>query len=318
MILPLVLAACSTDPVAPPPPDRGFRYPLDDVLRLNHVQALGTHNSYHLSTEGVDVEEWSYDMAPLDVQLGGQGVRQFEIDVHRDPERDRWAVYHIGLVDEQTTCVAFTDCLGVMKDWSDRNPAHHPIVTLIEVKDEGEVSLPSLEAELLSVWPEDRLVTPDLVQGDAASLRDAVADVGWPTLGELRGRALFVLHDSGALRDEYTDALTTTAGRAMFPDADTDLDLPIAAFASINDAVTDADPLAAALAAGFLVRTRADSGGDVSGRDAAIASGAQFASTDFPDEVEIPGGTPSRCNPVTAPDECHSEAIEDPAFIAPE
>jgi hypothetical protein len=31
--------------------------------------------------------------------------------------------------------------------------------------------------------------------------------------------------------------------------------------------------------------------------------------------VEIPGGTPSRCNALTAPAECTPEAIEDPKFI---
>ena len=81
------------------------------------------------------------------------------------------------------------------------------------------------------------------------------------------------------------------------------------------------------------MRTRADAdnvepfAGDTSVRDAAFASGAQFVSTDYPEAVtgvpmtgppyvvEIPGGTPSRCNPVTAPAECASTDIEDPAFI---
>lgn len=45
----------------------------------------------------------------------------------------------------------------------------------------------------------------------------------------------------------------------------------------------------------------------------------QLISTDFPhgDRIEngyaiaIPGGTPSRCNPVTAPDRCEATGIED-------
>ena len=44
-------------------------------------------------------------------------------------------------------------------------------------------------------------------------------------------------------------------------------------------------------------------------RDAALTGGAQFVSTDYevpdprfgPYVVKIPGGTPARCNPVTAP-----------------
>ena len=34
-----------------------------------------------------------------------------------------------------------------------------------------------------------------------------------------------------------------------------------------------------------------------------------------PYHVEMPGGSPSRCNPITAPAECTAKAIEDPAFV---
>ena len=84
----------------------------------------------------------------------------------------------------------------------------------------------------------------------------------------------------------------------------------------------------AAVKGGFIVRTRADSdstealAGDTTRRDAALASGAQIVSTDYPAKVEgveyvmeIPEGKPSRCNPVTAPPECTTEAVEDPAFF---
>ena len=57
-----------------------FSYPLDDLLRVNELQAVGTHNSYHLRTEGVDRPEWDYDHLPLDQQADAQGVRQFELD----------------------------------------------------------------------------------------------------------------------------------------------------------------------------------------------------------------------------------------------
>ena len=59
-------------------------------------------------------------------------------------------------------------------------------------------------------------------------------------------------------------------------------------------------------------------------REAALASGAHFVTTDFPGPVdahdyvlEIPGGTPSRCNPVTASSDCAATALEDPARLSP-
>ena len=114
----------------------------------------------------------------------------------------------------------------------------------------------------------------------------------------------------------------------MFPDGHGETDLAVGAIDTLNDPVGDAELIAAALAAGHLVRTRADSDGDqarsndTAQRDAGLASGAHFLSTDFPIPyaetgyvVAMPGGTPSRCNPILAPAECTSEAIEDPRWI---
>jgi hypothetical protein len=65
--------------------------------------------------------------------------------------------------------------------------------------------------------------------------------------------------------------------------------------------------------------------GDVTQRDAALASGAQFVSTDYPVPdadfgtgylVEIPGGMPARCNPISAPADCTPLDIENPAALA--
>ena len=54
------------------------------------------------------------------------------------------------------------------------------------------------------------------------------------------------------------------------------------------------------------------------GLDAALAVGATWLSTNFPAKVEgrsyvatIPGGSPSRCNPVTAPKSCTAKDVED-------
>ena len=78
------------------------------------------------------------------------------------------------------------------------------------------------------------------------------------------------------------------------------------------------------VAEGYIVRSRADSGGeeadnnDTSRRDAAIAVGAHSISTDYPAKVDgleywvsIPEGNPSRCNPISSPAWCTSESIED-------
>ncbi|HEV3137308.1 MAG TPA: Ca2+-dependent phosphoinositide-specific phospholipase C, partial [Pirellulales bacterium] len=73
-------------------------------LRINQLQFIGTHNSYHVrapSKSGREVREWNYSHAPLDVQLD-RGVRSFELDLH---DRDGvFEVFHVPILDEGTTC----------------------------------------------------------------------------------------------------------------------------------------------------------------------------------------------------------------------
>ena len=315
----------------PPDPQPVYAYPLDDVLRFQHLQTKSTHNSYHIEPDGNSLPDWAYTHEAIDIQLDSQGVRHFELDVRFDPDGDRFEVYHLPIIDEQTTCRLLTDCLAAGKAWSDAHRAHHPIVFQMELKDalgdDPEGYFAKLHAEIRSVWPTERVVTPELVQGDHASLGEAIASEGWPTLGELRGKAMFTLDDAGAIREAYTQGGAHLDGRLLFADADPGD--PFAAIAVINDPLAGADAISQAVAANLLVRTRADSDGDevatgdTTRRDQALAIGAHFITTDFPVEVdahdywvEIPGGTPSRCNPITAPDECSSLAIEDPDFVS--
>ena len=303
-----------------PPPDYG--YPLDDVLRLDQLQGVGTHNSYHLRSEPSFIEDWNYSFAPLEVQLGEQGVRQFELDLHRDAALGALRVHHIPFADEESTCVRFVDCLATLKRWSDANPGHHALFVFMEAKDNLDTDkldghLGDIDAEILSVWPRRRVLTPDDVQGDHATLREAVNSAGWPTLGASRDKIVFVLLDDGRHRDAYAQGQTTLAGRAMFVTAD--MDSPIAAILSTGNPGT----VAAAHAAHFIVRDKIDGTplapeeADGSERDAALAAGIHFVSTDFPVADPVTGyivrladGSPSRCNPVTAPPECTSQAIE--------
>ena len=303
-----------------------YEYPLDDVLRVNHLQAKGTHNSYHVYTEGSSVESWWYTHVPLGEQLASQGVRKFELDTRYILDEDRFEVFHLGLIDEGTTCRLFVDCLSALEGWSARFPGHHPLFVMIEPKDsppaEGtEDYFAKLEGEILSAWPRERILTPDDVRGDAKTLREAILTQGWPTLGEARGKILFFVNNTDTFRDPYTHGGKDLDGRLMFVESSPDD--PFAAVLILNDASSDAAAIESGVKAGFLVRTFSDGApeGDPAERDLALASGAHVLSSDFPAPVEsggysleIPGGTPSRCNPLVAPPECTSKDIEDPAF----
>jgi hypothetical protein len=307
---------------------------------------------------------WEYTHLPLGEQLATQGVRQLELDVFADPEGGLYArrgalvvlgqdpntgipallapglkVLHVQDVDFETTCLTFIECLRAIKAWSDRHRRHLPLMVLIEAKDEpipdpldlgfavpvpiGTPELDALDAEIRSVFPERRLITPDSVRRGRATLEEAVLTLGWPRLGRTRGKVLFALDNGGAKRADYRAGRPSLEGRVLFTNATPgDAD---AAFVKVNDPVSGASLIPDLVAAGYIVRTRADAdtvearGGDVARREAALGSGAQYVSTDYPVEnpafgtgyaVSIPGGMPARCNPVNAPPGCRDAGLE--------
>jgi hypothetical protein len=324
----LALMSCSSE--SPLRPRGAFEYPLDETLRLNQLQAKATHNSYHVSTSGTMPLDWNYTHAALDVQLESQGVRGVELDVHWKASLGAYEVYHLPLIDEGTTCRRFTECLETLRAWSDAHPGHHPIFVQIEAKfplsegEERETYFASIDAEVRSVLPDELLITPDDVRGAHATLAEAISMDGWPTLGEARGRFLFSFDCDRDICVSYAGPAGDLAGRVMFPDSQpTDA---FAAFMVVNDALSPS--AREAVEAGYLVRVFAEDlvgvlEGGPDELEAALATGAQVVSTDFPvprDDVDyvatIPGGTPSRCNPVTAPADCTSSDIEDPGQLS--
>ncbi|HWB62792.1 MAG TPA: Ca2+-dependent phosphoinositide-specific phospholipase C, partial [Chitinophagales bacterium] len=81
---------------------------LDDNLKMNQVQIVATHNSYHLKTTpavfrflkflyssgllpgGLNPDEIDYRKDSLSVQMGRFGVRGLELDVWNDPQGGRF------------------------------------------------------------------------------------------------------------------------------------------------------------------------------------------------------------------------------------
>lgn len=308
---------------------KDFAYPQDSQLAFQHLQAKGTHNSYHIETTDGAIVEWEYTHAALGMQLATQGVRQLELDLFYQEEGDVLEVLHVPTLDPGSTCANFSDCVAEIANFSLNNPAHHPLLVLLEfkgLKAVPEAALDRADTVLQVELGAEGLVLPRTVQGAHADLKTAIAQFGWPSLGELRGKTLFVLHDSGSLRDLYTEK--DPQEWWMFPDADGNADHPFAAVHTLNDPFGDFEAIQALVQANHLVRTRADSdlaearAEDDSRLLTALASGAHFISTDFPVPaegfdywVQIPEGTPSRCNPLTAPEGCRSEDIEDPAWM---
>ncbi|MFT5680495.1 MAG: hypothetical protein ACI8RZ_001401 [Myxococcota bacterium] len=305
-------------------------YPQDDTLTLSAIQALGTHNSTHIAPETLVDSSHGYTHPPLGEQLE-RGVRQLELDLHyRDGEGIQ--VFHLPVLDEVTTCLQFSDCLAEIATFSDANPCHSPLMIWLELKDEDLDTLDDtlltltdrydeIEAAITAGLGADRVITPDEVRGSHATLPQAIAADGWPTLRAARGRVVISLLEGDAHRDAYLTGTPALEGRQLFVRADTPEDAFAATFKEDN-AIGHVEEIAALVAAGFLVTSNTDGVDDTDEENtdrfaATLSAGSHYIATDFIDPIEghdylpqIPDGTPARCNPVTAATGCVSADIE--------
>jgi len=250
-------------------------------------------------------------------------------------------------IDAESTCYLFNECLTEIKQWSDEHPGHVPIIIMIEIKDTDFFNtatyLPitpwqaedydGLDAEIRSVFPEEQLITPDKVRGNFATLNEAILTAGWPTLAETRGKVMFTncnctnpVPDKHRL--DYAIGHENLEGRVLFPNSAAGN--PDSAVIHLEEPEVSEEEIKRLVALGYFIRTRADANtheavaNDTTRRDAAFSSGSQYIATDFPEPsvtaspdyfVQIPGGTPARCNPINSPDWCRPEDIENPAHL---
>ena len=247
-------------------------------------------------------------------------------------------VLHVQDIDYETTCYTFVSCLQEIKTWSDAHPDHLPITVLVEVKDEaipdplnlgfatpvpfGVDALNRIDAEIRSVFPRQQLLLPDDVRGDEVTLELAVQTQGWPLLSQVRGKIMFALDNTGGPRENYIAGHPSLEGRVLFTDSPAGT--PEAAFMKRNNPLSEPGEIAELVKQGYMVRTRADADtvqareNDTTMRDAALASGAHFVSTDYPVpnpafsdyHVTLPGGGVARCNPVN-PGDCQPELLDE-------
>ena len=362
----------TTAPTATTAPKRG------DALRLNQIQVIGSHNSFHVAApaaeyallEGLNPEQAkqrTYSHPSITTQFADQKIRQIELDIFADSKGGLYAtpslrrqaglaplvnevpemakpgtkVLHEQDVDYHSVCPTLVACLTELKTWSDANPTHVPVAINIQFKDGPLIfnvadqakpekwtaeTMRAMDAEIASVFPVEKLITPDDIRGSAATLEQAVLADGWPTLSESRGKVMFLMVNGDPYRSSYLKAHPDLKGAILFTNADPGQ--PDASFIGVDDPVADASRIKELVTQGYLVRTRSDEPdvegrtGDTTRRNAALASGAQWISTDYPGPdgakqqydtayiVKLPGFLAARCNPVTAPKGCDDATVE--------
>jgi hypothetical protein len=297
------------------------------------------------AAEGLD-----YTHPSLSEQLD-DGARALELDIFYDPEGGRYArpsglalikqpvpdeyvramsapgmkVLHVQDIDFRSTVHTYVQGLQEIRAWSLAHPDHTPILLTMNTSDgptrtkngvDGlafdEAAYDALDAEIASVFPAGSVITPDVVRGAHATLRESVLAGGWPLLGDARGKILIAVDEYGRKRDAYRRGRRSLEGCMCFVNSDDDG--PDNAFYVLNE-YADVPAIAERVRQGFLVRTRSDAetiearANDTRRRDAALASGAQYVSTDYrrPDlrfsdyQVRLAGDAAAIVNPLRAP-----------------
>ncbi|MFN8260160.1 MAG: Ca2+-dependent phosphoinositide-specific phospholipase C [Chitinophagales bacterium] len=352
-------------------------------LKLNQIQILGSHNSYHkrmdarlfsaisninfLLPAAYQVNELDYFHEPLADQLDTYGLRGLEIDIYNDPNGGLFynraanslarmsvasyipelnqpglKVLHIPDVDYETYYYTFKSMLSALKSWSDAHPNHLPVFLHIETKETAVTDVvpllsivglaqtikytpalaDNIDTEIKAVFGDalEKVITPDKVRGSYTTLKEAVQANNWPTIGEARGKFVFVMEGGG--REEYLQGHPSLQDRAMFVYSESDTE-DESSFLIYNEASRDKDEITLAVKNNFIVRTRADGTnkqnrtGDYTQQTDAFSSGAQIVSTDYyrPDPrylsspgiftnyaCRFPNGELARINAISAAD----------------
>lgn len=285
---------------------------------LNEIQFLGTHNSYKNRANFVSkIVNWftavlidqsspdtySYIFEPLSTQLD-QGVRSFELDLLAK-EDNQFLCSHHALFDDSSHCLDFPLALQELKKWSDANPGHMPVTVLVELKDwllplpsNQEFNSETMRAldQLLQDALGDSLYRPADMMDNHTNLQEALDAEGWPTLSELRGKILFILHPN-KISEEYITSDSTMQSQSLFPMLESTPELlqsktagtelpwqKNAVIFMLNSPNSQFEEIKQWKEAGFMVRTRSDSYPDFDPAVAqkAVDSGANIISTDRP------------------------------------
>jgi Phosphoinositide phospholipase C, Ca2+-dependent len=142
-----------------------------DNLPINHIQVIGSHNSYKMAIDpalfkvmskfdSVNISKIDYSHVTLTEQLN-LGLLNLEIDIYADENGGKYAhpkglsfaknqktydssimknpgfkVLHIQDIDFRSNCQTLKQCLLELKNWSDSHKDHRPIFITMNMKDD--------------------------------------------------------------------------------------------------------------------------------------------------------------------------------------
>lgn len=285
-------------------------------VKFNELSFVGTHNSYQLQSVpayrefmealstvsfGKYSSEKFYYFADTLTEQFNLGIRSIELDIETVVKNGKvsFVCCHSPVIDSTSTCYDLALALKEIKMWSDANGNHLPITVIIEPK---KIFFPEKDMRLFTVSYAkefekllektfgESLVTPADVMGSYDSLKQMREADAWPTAEQLKGKIMFLLHDT-TITQNYIALDKTIKTQKMFPMLRyADRDKSYASFLLVNkadEAVEKSKELVDKKR--LIIRTRADSYGDVDEKitEECYESSAQIISTDYPKKAGV-------------------------------
>ena len=288
-----------------------------DGVRFNEVAYIATHNSYQLDSVPSykklfrDLETVTFGLVDgglpeycsdtLTEQFN-VGIRSIELDIETVVDGDdvSFVCSHSPLLDMTSTCYDFRLALEEIKMWSDANPRHLPITVIVEPKEFFLLEYGmrfmnvkyanEIDRLIVEVFG-DKLITPAMMMGEHASLKEMREANDWMTLEECAGKVVVLLHDTDGVTSKYIGQDESIKTQAMFPMlryADRDKDY--ASFLLVNKPKEIAEYSQELIfEKNLVIRTRVDSYGSYNEEDRRLTleSGAQILSTDYPPKADM-------------------------------
>ncbi|MCG8451889.1 MAG: phosphatidylinositol-specific phospholipase C1-like protein [Spirochaetales bacterium] len=271
---------------------------IDKNTPFNEIKFIATHNSHkklpsklalaflHLHQKNI-AKQLSYQHENLWNQLNS-GIRSFELDIRHYSRKI--LVNHVPLVDNRTTSPLFKYALEEIFIWSKQHPNHFPITVLLELKNDYRILAPFskpvnlrmlelIEDNILEVFPTQNIFKPDDLRIHGMTLEQSIKKHGWPSLQEMKGKVIFLLHKDPILI-EYEKKYHNLQDSYMFITKENmDEGSP---FLLMNNPYSKC--IKKAVEQNYIIRTRADEdlNNNKERHHKALASGAQIISTDYP------------------------------------
>lgn len=179
--------------------------------RYNEVRQIHSHNSYDergFIPGGPRFKAGLFEQA-------NSGIRSFEFDIHKEQDpgiglidyrHSDWGIYHsVGIGSGGDHVGMLSEVLRKFKRWHNRHRNHAVITVWLQVAgllgedgwEAGGHKPVDLDNNRLAADMGNLLYTPlDLKRNspDNLSLQSVIRRHGWPTLGDLRGKFIIVLH----------------------------------------------------------------------------------------------------------------------------